>query len=66
MDKMTAIITAIIVGLALILGVGSRFWLHKTDNIIEETAEKVIEKQTGYNVDISPDTPDNVETPTDK
>ena len=64
MDKMTAIITAIIVGLALILGVGSRFWLHKTDNKIEEICEKVIENRTGHDVDLSPDTPDNVETET--
>ena len=44
---------------AVIIGFGSRFLLKKKpDNQIEELAEYVIKKQTGIDIDLSPDTPD--------
>jgi hypothetical protein len=57
-EKMTAIITAIIVGLAIILGVGSRFAFKSTDNPVEEIAEVVIKDKTNIDIDLSPDTPE--------
>lgn len=51
------VIGAIVLGLSIIIGVGSRRWL-KTDNIIEETAEVIIKNKTGCDIDLSPDTPD--------
>ena len=41
-----------------IIGVTARFYFKKTDNIIEEVAEGIIKDNTGYTVDLSPDTPD--------
>ena len=54
---MSPIIWAVTIGLALFFGIGSRRYL-KTDNIIEETAEKIIFDKTGYDIDLSPDTPE--------
>lgn len=57
-------IGALIVGVSLILGIGSRFVFKKTDNQIEEISEKVIQKIVekclagDINIDLSPDTPD--------
>jgi len=56
--NMTILIYSGLIILGL-LGIGSRFmpgW--KTDNVVEETAEKVIEYQTDMDIDLSPDTPD--------
>ena len=54
--------TVIILGLLALLGlvgVGSRFIPGlKTDNQIEEIIEEVIEAKTGYDIDLSPDTPE--------
>jgi hypothetical protein len=47
----------IVVGCAA-LGVASRFIFKKTDNVVEEAMEKVIENKTGWRIDLSPDTPD--------
>lgn len=52
-----SIATIVILTLAIVTGVGSRFFL-KTDNPIEEVAERVIKEKTGYDIDLSPDTPD--------
>ena len=54
---MISVMGVILVGLAIIIGIGSRKFL-KTDNIIEEAAERVIKDKTGYDIDLSPDTPD--------
>jgi len=43
---------------AIAIGIGSRFVLKKSDNIIEEIAEDIIDARTGVEVDLSPDTPD--------
>lgn len=43
----------IIIGVAAIIGVLSSRWLGD-DNEVEETAEKVIEMQTGVDLDLSP------------
>ena len=57
MSRMKFIYIALIVA-AGIAGIASRFIFKKTDNIVEETAEKIIKDKTGYDVDLSPDTPD--------
>ena len=41
-----------------VVGVGARFLFKKTDNPVEEIAERIIENKTGFKVDLSPDTPD--------
>ena len=53
-------IGGILLALSIIVGIGSRHWL-KTDNFIEEGAEKIIYIKTGCDVDLphvalSPDT----------
>jgi len=55
--KRWRLISVIVVVLAII-GIASRFFFKKTDNVIEELTEKVIFDKTGYDVDLSPDTPD--------
>ena len=49
------LITAGIIALSLILGVGSSYYIGD-DNPIEEKAEDVIKNQTGLDVDLSPST----------
>jgi hypothetical protein len=51
-------IAAALVIAAIIGGVGSRFFLGP-DNIVEEAAENIIEKNTGFSVDLSPQTQEN-------
>ena len=47
---------AAIASAALVVGVGARkVFKLKPDNHIEEMAEKIIESQTGFDVDITPD-----------
>jgi len=55
---MVKMVGIVIVGVAVIAGVASRFIFKKSDNIVEEIAEKVIKDKTGYDVDLSPDTPE--------
>ena len=41
-------------------GIGSKFiFKMKDDNAVEEMAEGVIKQETGYDVDLSPETPEN-------
>jgi len=54
---LAGIIGAVVVGVCVIVGVGSRRWL-STDNPVEEISEKIIENRTSYLIDLSPDTPD--------
>lgn len=50
---------AIVAGAVLIGGGIKYFWPSlKDDNPIEEAAEKIIEKETGVDVDLSPLSPD--------
>jgi len=51
-------IIGVLISLSVLIGVGSRFFFKRTDNIVEETAEKVIKDHTGVDIDLSPDTPD--------
>lgn len=51
------IIKIVIVAFAALVGFTTRFYM-KTDNPIEEQCEQVIEDQTGYDIDLSPDTPE--------
>jgi hypothetical protein len=43
--------------LAVIIGIGSVYWLGN-DNPVEEIAEKIIEEQTGINIDLTPQSPE--------
>lgn len=45
---------AIIIGLSIIVGLGSRFIFKKDDHPIEELAEQVLKDQTGIDIDFSP------------
>ena len=53
---MNFILIGVLLGVAII-GAVSRFIFKKTDNVVEQMAEKIIKEQTGYKVDLSPDTP---------
>lgn len=55
---MIKIVGIVLVGVAVLAGIGSRFLFKKTDSIVEEIAEQVIEKETGVDIDLSPDTED--------
>jgi len=59
---MVKIIGIIVVASAVVVGVASRFLFKKSDNIVEEVAEKVIKEKTGYDIDLSPDTPEKKES----
>jgi len=53
---MIKLVGILVVGAAVVVGVASRFIFKKTDNIVEETAERIIKEKTGFDVDLSPDT----------
>lgn len=53
---MIKLVGIIIVSAAVVVGVASRFIFKKSDNIVEEVAEKIIKAKTGIDVDLSPDT----------
>jgi len=53
---MVKLVGIIVVGAAVVVGVASRFIFKKTDNVVEEVAEKIIKDKTGIDVDLSPDT----------
>ena len=55
---MVKIIMVGVIGIGVLFGIASRFVFKKTDNIVEETVEQIIEKKTGWDIDLSPDTPD--------
>lgn len=55
---MIKIVGIIIIGLATLVGIASRWIFKKTDNVVEEVAEQIIKKETGYTIDLSPDTED--------
>jgi len=40
------------------IGIGYSLWSKKPDNVIEELCEEVIKKQTGFDIDLSPDSPE--------
>jgi len=54
---MKFLIIAVVLAVGLV-GATARFLFKKSDNPVEEIAEKIIEKKTGYKVDLSPDTKD--------
>jgi len=53
-----AILTTVIVGASIIVGVSSRFIFKKGDHPIEELAEEIVKHKTGIDVDFSPGTPE--------
>ncbi len=50
-SKYFVVIAAIIIGL-----LSAYFWYH--DNPIEEVSEKIIEDQTGFDIDLTPQNPE--------
>lgn len=52
-NKKENIITMIIIILAIIIGLGSVYFLGD-DNPVEEVSEKVIQEETGVNIDLTP------------
>lgn len=55
----TMLITAGVIGFALLVGIATKLvFKMKDDNQIEEVCEKIIEKQTGVDIDLSPGSPE--------
>lgn len=55
-EEMTFTICVIIVAAAAIIGIASNKLAHMgQDNPVEEVAEEVIKKQTGLDIDLSPE-----------
>lgn len=53
------VIAAICAVLSGIIGIGSyHYFKMPQDNIVEEICEEVIKKETGIDVDLSPETPE--------
>lgn len=58
---MFKIISVIVVGIAIGVGVGYRvLFKAKPDNVIEEFAEEIIKQETGIDIDLSPDSPEKI------
>ena len=55
---MSVIATSIIIAIAALVGFSS-YYIWGPDNRVEESCEKVIEIQTGEDIDLSPETPEN-------
>ena len=54
----------IVISIALVVGISSRWFMGKTDSPIEECAEYMLEKNLGLregSLDLSPDTPEEVD-----
>lgn len=54
-----AILSVVIVVVSLTVGLVSRRFIKKSDNPIEEIAEEVIKQETGMDIDLSPDSPED-------
>ena len=54
-DKEMTIVTAIIVAIAILTGFGAYQITKQPDSAVEQFAEEVIENQTGFDIDFSPD-----------
>ena len=55
-----ATIAAICTVLATIIGIGSyQYYKLPQDNIVEEVCEEVIKKETGADIDLSPESKEN-------
>lgn len=46
-----------LLGFTVVIGIAAQHWLGD-DNEVEEIAEFVIEKETGLNIDLSPNSPE--------
>jgi len=56
------LLKGILVGAALIAGVSSTILFKmKKDNPVEQMSEKIIKDQTGMDIDLTPDTPEDEE-----
>ena len=58
---MKKVMVAIIVGTSILVGIASSYIFKKTDNVVEEIAEKIIKDETGCDIDLSPWNPDMVQ-----
>ena len=56
-----AVFSVLIVAVSLTVGLVSRRFIKKSDNPIEEIAEEVIKQETGMDIDLSPDSPEDKE-----
>lgn len=54
----SGILSVVIVAVSLTVGLVSRHFLKKPDNPIEEIAEEFIRKESGVDIDLSPDSPE--------
>ncbi len=53
MFELSVIVVVVIIGVCVLGGLLSTVWLGK-DNPVEEVAEKVIQEETGINIDLTP------------
>ncbi len=55
MDYLSKFVPAVIVATAIAVTMGYKMMTHAPDdNVVEEIAEEVIKKQTGFDTDLSP------------
>ena len=53
MFELSVMVVVVIIGVCVLGGLLSTVWLGK-DNPVEEVAEKVIQEETGINIDLTP------------
>jgi len=59
MYELATVVIVTVVGLCLGVGLVSKYWLGP-DNVIEETAEKIIDAETGIDIDLTPESKEPV------
>ncbi len=59
MYELGTLIIITIISLCVVAGLASKIW-YGDDNPIEETAEKIIELETGIDIDLSPDSKEHI------
>lgn len=52
------LVVAAIVTVAALVGLAAKVISNKSDTAVEEAAEELIEKETGIEIDLSPDSPE--------
>jgi len=53
--QITLIIKAIMIAIAVTVGIVAPYFLKKNDTPLEQAAEKIIKDQTGIDIDFSPE-----------
>ncbi len=51
--EVATVVIVTIVGLSILVGIGSKFFLGD-DNVVEEVAEQIIDDKTGIDIDLTP------------